>query len=85
MPCQSVIASLLEGLTQVEQLSEVRSKEGRYDDLGNAEVDKVNDKHWDAGKRRNKDLVPPPDVEEIVANAEDYNDLEGYDGRQIRR
>jgi hypothetical protein len=85
MPCQSVIASLLEGLTQVEQLSEVRSKEGRYDDLGNAKVDKVNDKHRDAGKRRNKDLVPPPDVEEIVANAEDYNDLEGYDGRQIRR
>lgn len=55
----------------------------RDDDGGDVEVDKVYDQQGDAGEAWNPPLVPPSNVEQIVADPKQRNGLERYDGTQI--
>ena len=45
------------------------------DDGGNAEIDKVDDQEGDRGEGGDEELVPPADVEEVVADSEDGDGL----------
>ncbi|QSZ32658.1 hypothetical protein DSL72_002237 [Monilinia vaccinii-corymbosi] len=47
------------------------------DDVRHAEIDKVDDEDGDAGDGGDEEFVPPADVEEVVANSEDDDGLEG--------
>lgn len=53
------------------------------DDGGDAIVYKVDDEHGDRGQGREEEFVAPADVEEVVADAEDYNSLEGENGGEV--
>jgi hypothetical protein len=65
--------------SEVEKLSEVRLERGGEDNGCYAKVDEVDYQDGDGRKGRNEELVPPADVEEIVAYSEDGDGLEGED------
>lgn len=51
--------------------------------MGYAEIDKVDDEDGDGCEGGDEEFVPPPDVEEVVADAEDDDGLEGEDGGEV--
>lgn len=55
----------------------------RDDDLGDVEVDEVDYEDGDRGECWDEEFVPPPDVEEVVADAEDGYCLEGEEGGNV--
>jgi len=65
---------------QVEELAQVGLQRDGDHDRRHAEVDKVDDQQRDGGEGRDEELVPPPDVEEVVAYAQEGDGLEGDDG-----
>jgi hypothetical protein len=65
---------------EVEELPEIRLQRDRHHDRRDAEVDKVYDENGDACEARDPPLVSPSDVEEVVANSEQGDGLEGDDG-----
>ncbi|TFB03297.1 hypothetical protein CCMA1212_004231 [Trichoderma ghanense] len=67
---------------EVEELAEQRLERQRDDDGGDVEVDKVDDEERDGGDARDPPLVAPADVEEVVADAEEGDGLEGDDGAE---
>lgn len=50
------------------------------DDRGDVKVDKVDDEQGDGSQTGNPPLVPPSNIEEVVADSEEGNGLEGDDG-----
>lgn len=62
---------------QLEELPEVGLQGDWNDDLGDAEIDKVDDEDGDAGDGRDEEFMPPADVKEVIADSEDYYGLEG--------
>ena len=64
----------------MEELAEVGLQRQRDDDRRDAKVDKVDDEERDRGEGGDEELVAPADVEEVVADAEDGDGLEGDDG-----
>jgi hypothetical protein len=69
--------------SEVEELPKVWLEGGRDHDLGDPEIDKVDDQQGDAGECWDEEFVPPPDVEQVVANAEDGDGLEGEDCGEV--
>lgn len=51
--------------------------------MGYAEIDKVDDEDGDGGEGGDEEFVAPPDVEEVVADAEDDDGLEGEDRGEV--
>ena len=51
--------------------------------MGYAEVDEVDDEDGDGGEGGDEEFVAPPDVEEVVAYAEEDDGLEGEDGGEV--
>lgn len=60
---------------QVEEPAEVWAERDGYNNLSDAEVDKVNDKDGYGGKRRDEELVPPSNIEEVIPYAKDNDRL----------
>ncbi|KAI9650938.1 hypothetical protein NHQ30_000973 [Ciborinia camelliae] len=61
------------------------SRHGDWDDdLGNAKIDKIDNENGNAGDGGDEEFMAPADIEEVVANSEDYYGLEGEDGREVR-
>jgi len=56
--------------TEIEQLSEIRSQRDRDHHLSDTKVHKVDDKHRDSGDGGDEHLVPPSDVEQVIANTQ---------------
>ena len=56
--------------TKIEQLSKIRSQWYRDHHLRHTKVDKVDNEHGDGRDGRDEDLVPPSDVEKVIANAQ---------------
>lgn len=69
---------------EVEELAQVGLELDGEDDRGDVKVDKVDDEQGDRGQAGNPPLVPPPNVEEVVADSEKGDGLEGDDGAQVR-
>lgn len=69
---------------EVEELAEIRLQLHGDHNGRDVEVDKVDDQDGDGGKAGDPPLVSPADVEEVIANAEERNGLEGNDGSQVR-
>ena len=65
---------------EVEELAEVGLELDGDHDGGDAKVDKVDDEQGDRGKGGDEELVAPAYVEEVVADAEEGDGLEGDDG-----
>ncbi|KAF1737541.1 hypothetical protein CRV24_003161 [Beauveria bassiana] len=68
---------------EVEELAEVGLQLHGYDDARHVKVDKVDDEDGDGGQAGDPPLVPPANVEEVVADSEESNSLQGNDGAQI--
>lgn len=68
---------------EIEELAEVGLELDGEDDRGNVKVDKVYNEQGDGGQTRNPPLVPPSNVEEVVADSEESDGLEGDDGAQV--
>lgn len=67
----------------IEQFAaNVGLEEGRQDDGGDAEVDEVDYEERDGGEGGDEELMSPANVEEVVADAEEGDALEGDDCRQ---
>lgn len=56
--------------TQVEQFAEIWSKGKWYDNAGYAKVYEVDNKDGYSSKGRNKELMPPSNIKEVIADAE---------------
>ena len=70
---------------QVKQLPQPGLELGGDDDGGDIKVDEVDDEERDGGETGNPPLVAPANVEEVIANSEQGNSLEGDDGAEVRR
>jgi hypothetical protein len=70
---------------EVEELAEIGLQLDGDDDGRDVEVDKVDDEEGDGGQAGDPPLVPPADVEEVVADAEQGDGLEGDDGAEVGR
>lgn len=68
---------------EVEELAEQGLERERDDDGRDVEVDKVDDEEGYGRQAGNPPLVPPADVEEVVADAEEGDGLEGDDGAEV--
>lgn len=68
---------------KVEELSEVWTEGDGDDDDGYAEVDEVDDQYWYCGEGGDEELVPPADIEEVIAYAENGDGLEGEDCGEV--
>ena len=68
---------------EIEELAEVGLELEGDDDAGDAKVDKVDDKEGDGGEPGDPPLVAPADVEEVVADAQEGDGLEGDDGAEV--
>lgn len=69
---------------EVEQLAEVGLELDRHHNGRDVKVDKVDDQDGDAGQARDPPLVSPTNVEEVVADSEQRNRLQGDDGPEVR-
>lgn len=68
---------------EVEELAEVGLELHGDDDGGDVEVDKVDDEEGDGGQAGDPPFVSPSNVEEVVADAEQCDGLEGDDGAEV--
>ncbi|KFZ16648.1 hypothetical protein V502_04989, partial [Pseudogymnoascus sp. VKM F-4520 (FW-2644)] len=69
-----------EDVNAIEEVAEVGAEGGGDHDVGYAEVDEVDDEDGDGCEGGDEEFVAPPDVEEVVADAEEDDGLEGEDG-----
>lgn len=53
--------------SEIEELAEIGTERNRYNDLGDAKVDEVDDEEWDGGDAWDEEFVAPADVEEVVS------------------
>ena len=51
--------------------------------MGYPEIDEVDYEEGDGGYAGDEEFVPPADVEEVVADAEDADRLEGEDAGEV--
>lgn len=51
--------------------------------MRDVEIYKVDDEYWDGGKGRDEEFMPPPDVEKVVADAEDRYCLKREKGGNV--
>lgn len=70
---------------EVEELAEIGLQLDGDDDGGDVEIDKVDDEEGDGGQAGDPPLVSPADIEEVVADAEQRDGLEGDDGAEVGR
>lgn len=80
-----IVAGALVVRTEIEEIAEIGSERCRNDHLRDSEIHKVDYEHRDGCESWNEDLVPPADVEEVVAYTEQRYRLERQDCGQIRR
>lgn len=73
------------GHTEVDYLTDVRAQGLGHDHGGDAAVREVDDEHGHGRDDRYGQLVPPPDVEHVVQEAEQRRGVEGQQRRQVRR
>ena len=65
--------------------AEPRLQRPRHHHLRDAEVDQVDDEHGHGGDGGDEELVPPADVEQVVADAEQHDRLQREDGGEVER